>query len=210
MKQKRNQSLPTSTSTKTAAGDAASTPATADSERNRLVRKLQESARFEHGYGLIGSVYRHQLKAVIGDDKEMLESAVHYVLDMLKDFGPRDPVEEMLVAQMIQTHARMTYLNTFAFQQTNLKWAAMMHEAADRAANTFRRQMLALAEYRRPRRANSFTAIAQANIAQQQVVQNRNSGNEKEANEQGSNCKSEGPKMLPADGKGPEIPAERR
>lgn len=74
---------------------------------------------------------------------------------------------------MIQTHTRLTYLNAYASQQTNLKWSQQMHEAADRAANTFRRQMLALSEYRRPKppAARNLTQIAQANIAQQQIVQ---------------------------------------
>jgi hypothetical protein len=121
------------------------------------------------------------------------------VLDLFERFKPRDSIEEMLVAQMIQTHARLMYLNTFAHQQKNIKWAVMMHEAADRAANTFRRQMLALSEYRRPPREKSFTAIGQANIAHQQVVQNRISENANTTNEQGLPQGMESQKALPPD-----------
>lgn len=90
---------------------------------------------------------------------------------------------------MLFTHARLVHLSSLANKQTRVEWAAMMNAAADRAANTFRRQMLALAEYRRPSRragGDSFTAIGQANIAAQQVIQNNAPGiHEKATNEQG-------------------------
>src|SRR5450432_232553 len=89
--------------------------------------------------------------------------------DLIRRMEPRDPVEEMLVAQMVWMHGRVVQLTRIASAQKNLEWSALMNEQADRAANLFRRQMLALAEYRRPRK-RSFTAIKQANIAGQQVV----------------------------------------
>ncbi len=170
-------------------------------------RSVKNDPRLQHGVLLVGSMYEHQLKAVVGDDPVLLASAVSYVLDLLGEFKARDPVERMLVSQMIQTHARAMYLNAFATQQTNLKWATMMHEAADRAANTFRRQMLALAEYRRPPRpARQFTAIGQANIASQQVVQNNGKEeNGKATDEQGS--RSSGAAALPAHAGGAGVPA---
>jgi hypothetical protein len=96
--------------------------------------------------------------------------------DLIRRFKPRDPIEEMLIAQMIWIHARVANLTSHATSQHNLKWYALMGEQAERAANLFRRQMLALAEYRRPR-GRSFTAIRQANIAGQQVVNSRGDSN---------------------------------
>jgi hypothetical protein len=93
-----------------------------------------------------------------------------YAQDLIARFGPRDPIEEMMVSQMVVTHGRLLQLTSMAVNQTNLKWAQLMNDAADRASNTFRRLVLALADYRNPRRGNSFTAIGQANIAQQQIV----------------------------------------
>jgi hypothetical protein len=92
--------------------------------------------------------------------------------DLILRFKPKDPIEEMLIAQMIWVHARVAKLVTRATAQSNIKWYALMGEQCDRATNLFRRQMLALAEYRRPR-GRSFTAIRQANIAGQQVVNSR-------------------------------------
>jgi hypothetical protein len=173
-------------------------------------RELEKNPRLMHGVFLPGSVYRHQLKEVVGDDQNLLDTALAYMIDVMGDFKPRDPAERMLVAQMVHTHARFLNLTTMATQQQNLKWAAMMHEAADRASNVFRRQMLALAEYRRPPRpAKQFTSIGQANIANQQVVQNNgNLENGKATNEQG--ClpgPADAAPVLPADAGGAGGPA---
>lgn len=83
-----------------------------------------------------------------------------------------------------------------------------MHEYTDRASNTYRRLMLTLAEHRRPPAATSFTAIRQANIANQQVVQNHENFGTKATNEQGFTPDAtaaharEGPPALPADAGG--------
>ena len=184
-------------------------------------RYIEKNPRMVHGVFLPGSMYRHQLKEVIGGDSDMLDTALQYVLDVMDEFKPRDPAERMLAAQMVQTHVRLMYLTMMSTQQKNLKWAAMMHEAADRASNAFRRQMLAMAEYRRPPRpARQFTAIGQANIANQQVVQNNGKPeNEKATNGQG--CPRPAAPALPADaggaggpaavgGAGPALGAEHR
>jgi hypothetical protein len=60
--------------------------------------------------------------------------------DLIRRFEPRDPVEEMLIAQMVWAHARVSQLMVQAVTQSNLKWHALMGEQADRAANLFRRQ----------------------------------------------------------------------
>jgi hypothetical protein len=81
----------------------------------------------------------------------------------------------------------------------------VVHDACDRAANTFRRQMLTLAEYRRPAQPGSFLAIRQANVANQQVVQNVESPNLQNANT--SNEQGSGPAALPSVAEGIELPA---
>ena len=115
------------------------------------IPRPKPAPRLLHGVLLPGTMYRHLMPFVVGpDDKLMLDSATEYMTELMAEFKPRDPVERLLFSQTVQTHARLMYLNTVWVQQTNVKWSTMMHEAADRAANTFRRQMLALAEYRRP------------------------------------------------------------
>jgi hypothetical protein len=84
---------------------------------------------------------------------------------------PRDPAEEMLVQQLVWTHARIGYLTAKANYQAGLKQLQVVTEALERAHNTYRRLVLTLAEYRNPRVARNFTAIGQLNQAEQQVVQ---------------------------------------
>lgn len=103
-------------------------------------------------------------------------------------FSTRDPLEEMLVVQALWTHTRLARLSSIANQQTTPNHIKVVHDACDRAGNTLRRQMLALAEYRRPPRTDAFMAIKQANVAQQQVVQNvenRKPKNDEASNEKG-------------------------
>ena len=102
-------------------------------------------------------------------DKPIAQQLEKIAADWVTRFKPRDPVEEMLIAQMLWTHARLAHLSAAVTAQIDIKWHGLIALQADRAANLFRRQMLALAEYRRPTR-RSFTAIRQANIAEQQVV----------------------------------------
>ena len=98
------------------------------------------------------------------------------------------------------THERVLYLNRLATEQTRLDSVRIVNEYPDKASNTYRRQILALAEYRRPpRRGDFYAAIQQANIAGQQVIQNNEpSQTENPTNEQASTRPDDGPQALPA------------
>lgn len=92
--------------------------------------------------------------------------------DTLERMNARDPVEEMLVQQLLFCQSRIAYLTKKANHQDGLKQLQVVSEALDRAHNTFRRLVQALSDYRNPRPARNFTAIGQFNQAGQQVVQN--------------------------------------
>lgn len=177
-----------------------------------------ESARRVHLHAMLGSVYANSIGSRIHTmfaGHDLRESALLYARNTIDRMAPRDPMEEMLIAQALATHARVMHLTSLANIQERLENVRTVHEYADRASNTYRRQMLALAEYRKPPRAgDSFTAIKQANIAGQQVVMNsENSPTENTTNEQGSSHAEpsqhphEAPEALPADAGGPGIPA---
>jgi hypothetical protein len=100
------------------------------------------------------------------------EGATAFVGAIKESVRPRDVIEEMLCLQMAFTHARIAKLSLQAIQQVDRNNVQVVNDACDRAANPFRRQMLALGEYRRPPRSDAFVAIKQANVAAQQVVQN--------------------------------------
>jgi hypothetical protein len=158
---------------------------------------------------LIGQhVYRNQLQTFARSD-DLDKSTLQYISDILTGMKPRDAFEEMLIMQALWTHNRVAQLSSFVGAQKNVKWSQHMHDAADRASNTFRRLMLALAEYRRPPRSDAFMAIKQANLAQQQVVQNvekQISQNVPASNEKGLPSGSPAA-ALPSDASRPDIPS---
>lgn len=142
-------------------------------------------ARAMHGTVLPGAVYSAALAPMLGDKPDPHASA--YASDVLVRMAPRDAAEEMLIAQLLFAHARVMRLTELANRQTSIEAIRVIHEYADRASNTYRRLMLALAEYRRPpRTGDTFAVVKQTNIAGQQVIQNNEKPTNNPTNEQGS------------------------
>ena len=158
-------------------------------------------AREVHGKAMAGIVYANALTHRIAKmfPKSLTKSALVYMDDLIKRMAPRDPVEEMLVVQMLLTHARVLHLTDWANRQESLEKLRGVNECADRASNTYRRLMLALPEYRHPPSMSSFTAIGQANFATQQLIQTNEAGTT--TNEQG--CEAHQAPLLSADTSGP-------
>ncbi len=192
-----------------------------DVECNELQEVLE--GRSEHSRGtrkklhqmIAGAVYADQLAAdpkILTDPIGSLARgcSIDYAAELIAQLDPRDPLEEMLVMQALWAHGRTAHLSVLATRQTDLEALRIINQAADKSTNTFRRLMVALAEYRRPPRAgDSFTAIKQANIARQQIVHNsesRESQTENMTNEQGfindEAMQAEPSKALPADAGG--------
>ncbi len=177
-----------------------------------------ESARFMHTRAATGLVYRNAIHKRLGPLFEGInaaQSAFTYADDVMDRMEPRDLMEEMLVSQAMCAHARVLHLTDLANCQTSLDGMKTVHEYADKASNTYRRLMLALAEYRKPPRAgDTYTAIQQANIAGQQVVMNSDNQSGDATNEQGCNDghtqdddAHQAPPALPPDAGGAGIPA---
>lgn len=160
-----------------------------------------EVARAVHGKSMAGIVYANALAQRIAKmfPRSLTKSAMVYMEDLIQRMDPRDPVEEMLVVQLVLTHARVLHLTDWANRQESLERLRGVNECADRASNTYRRLMLALPEYRRPPSSSSFTAIRQANFASQQLIQSNETGTT--TNEQG--CQAP---LLSADTSGPLVP----
>ncbi len=171
-------------------GDPATSP---DAAADALVRGLGAVAYCE-------VLVPHMGELLDGIDIPM--TAHQLVNWLMREMAPRDALEEMLAVQALLAHVRVLHLTKLSGTQTEIKSIQTVNEYADRASNTFRRLMLALPEYQRPPRAgDSFTAIKQANIANQQVVQNEKTRAENTANEQGL---PRGPApALPVDSGGP-------
>ena len=138
-----------------------------------------------HAHGLPSAIYAQVISKLLGGREDA--DARLYARDAHERMAPKDPVEEMLVTQMILTHARVMHLTGLLGQQTTGEGVRTICEYTDRASNTYRRLMLALSEYRRPpRTGDTFAVVKQANIANQQVVQNHEIQKQNATNEQGS------------------------
>lgn len=178
-KPKRRPELPTPTPVPTPAPPTTNAP---DSVAVRVTGNPNNdphAAREVHGKAVAGAVYGNALRQRIAAmfSGPIAQSAMLYVDDLVDRMAPRDPAEEMLVIQMVLAHARVLHLTDLANRQERLVSIRAINEHADRASNTFRRLMLALSDYRRPRAPAAFTAIRQANIAGQQVIQNHETQN---------------------------------
>ena len=178
-------------------------------------RSSQDGLRMLHTWLTGGSVYGIALSAGVGlsvhGEPLSVMTAEKHAEDTLKRMRCKDPLEEMLVMQALWAHARAAHLTMVANQQKELTQVRVVNEYADRASNTFRRLMLALADYRCPRRSgDSFVAIkaGQANIAHQQVItpvvadENQNVTNEKGLHHVKSDVAAPAP-VLPLVSEGP-------
>src|SRR5262245_35140594 len=70
-----------------------------------------QAARTIHIEALTGAVYANALRHKIADlyPKRISPSAMLHVEDVLARMAPRDPAEEMLIAQLVLTHARVLH-----------------------------------------------------------------------------------------------------
>lgn len=162
MPHRKDESLKEATSSRASRRIAAKTKAEHAIVRDALLDRI--------GAGVIANQIPSLLAS--GEETGVTSLADAFVSAVDDSIQPRDIVEQMLAVQMAWTHARLAKLTKLAVDQQLTCNVRVVNEACDRAANTFRRQMLALAEYRRPAQPSGFVAIKNANIANQQVVQN--------------------------------------
>jgi len=118
--------------------------------------------------------YMACIHSLRGDQSPPVKEILKAGFEKLDGMQPRDAMEELLISQMLVTHSRILWLGHNARSQAHPRWAELMHVAADRAANTFRRQMETLAKYRQPAKRRrgraSFTTIRTAHIHAKQIL----------------------------------------
>lgn len=86
--------------------------------------------------------------------------------DAVGGINHSDPLEKMLVEQLVVCHARVMELARLSTKQRELENALAIQEQSDKAMNAYRRGMLALKEYRTPSRSAPLVAVQQINQAQ--------------------------------------------
>jgi len=143
----------------------------------------------------------------IADSKGLLKApdraaasvlAEAFLTELLRSVRPRDGFEEMLLIQAAMVHQRIGNLSLQAAEQVLTKNVAVINQAVDGACNVFRRQMLALAEYRRAMPPRETPAAPRRAM--------EDSHHEIRANEQGSEASATSA-QVPTDTGGVGVPA---
>lgn len=158
-------------------------------------RRCKIARKQLHGETLAGRVYlsllEPTLKSTWGEETRLYDdtcaTSVLNAGDFIRSMKPRDAMEELLLSQVLWIHGRIASLTQRVATEEEMTEVERLNGMIERAHNTFRRQMLTLAEYRRPAAVRgSGTSIKQANIAGQQIIMNQEArDNENTTNEQG-------------------------
>jgi hypothetical protein len=83
---------------------------------------------------------------------------------------PSDPVEKMLLEQMVLAHHRLAQLYARADAAVGPEHAKILYGAANRLLGEARRLALAIRAYRAPASPRAFTVVRQQNVASEQTV----------------------------------------
>jgi hypothetical protein len=116
-------------------------------------------------------IYKSMAQTFVKADSASMDAWLQRGRRMLREMGPRDPVEELLITQLLWTEARLAYLNHFSLQQNTMKNIRGFHDLTNDAIASLGKLVNSLVEYRRPRR-RSFVTVRNANIARKQIVTN--------------------------------------
>jgi hypothetical protein len=174
-----------------------------EDQRNHLARHepatpIRDADAARHVYiDSVAAVYIGSTNSYVvsGDEKHR---GTEMFLQGLKDsVKPRDALEEMLVNMAAATYARFMRLNKRAAEQDTRDNVAVVNHAADQAANAFRKLMLGLTEYRRPRGMKVFAPHANVGQYQQVNYQDGNAQDGNGSNEQGLSREREPVPPLP-------------
>lgn len=92
----------------------------------------------------------------------------HLVDQTVKALNPRDPLERMLIEQMMFCYERVAQLSSMAALQTPIATMLAIHDQCDKAMTAYRRSMLAPKQYRNG--SGSKLTLRQVNQAEQQNV----------------------------------------
>jgi len=124
-----------------------------------------------------------------------------YVEATLETAGnPKDPIERMMLEQLLIAHHRIGDLQAEAACAKNPEVAALYQVAAARLMNEFRKTSLAVREYRTPVTSPKVTLVKQQNIAagDQQIayVDDKSGGNQREKTDSRSELGCNEPKAI--------------
>ena len=170
-----------STAGSTSPGDAAGTSRSATPEQSPASPKpseptaeelfIEKAKRWRLEAAFIENVLvPAQVRGIItgGEEGLSVEGVRWYLME--GSGGVEDPIEKMLVRQLIVGHHQLLRLYESANGTSNLEAIKIYNAAAARLQSELRRVALSIRTYRSPVSPKQFTIVEQQNVAQQQEV----------------------------------------
>jgi hypothetical protein len=106
------------------------------------------------------------LSEIIGAERVSTLGAASYLTTIYPDGKtPTDPIEKILLEQLVMAHNRSALLNVRAHQAVNPEALAIYNSAAVKVGAEIRRTALAIRLYRQPASSRNFSVIHQQNLA---------------------------------------------
>lgn len=139
-------------------------------------RRLRARNTIQHSFQAIyavADVFRH-----VASDENRFQMAGAMIGDVMKDFQPRNAAERMLVEQMMVTHTQVIHLQRVMTKIQSIEQLEKISLVISRLQADYRKNLLALKEWRSPTR--NLILAKQANIANQQIVHQDMTGNTNE------------------------------
>jgi len=142
-----------------ASGPPAEANPTADDQHRRIIAGLAGNLRHVAGAAYL----RSSMAGTFTLDGDAFKA---YRDDLMRDAGnPADPIEVMLIEQLMMAHHNVGRLHMQAAAARDPEEARACNAAAVRLMAEFRRSALALRTYRVPAGPRHFTAVKQLNLA---------------------------------------------
>lgn len=105
---------------------------------------------------VLGLVLTRGEKAMTAEGSEIYKNLIEKTM-------PRDPLEQMLVEQMVWAHVRLQHLTYSAVMHSAPQLRLAQHEQANKTMNAYRRAMLAIRAYRSTPERSALVAVQQIN-----------------------------------------------
>lgn len=129
-------------------------------------RNARARNAIQHSYQAmraVADVFRH-----ITTEDNRFQMAGAMICDVMKDFQPRNAAERMLIEQMMVTHTQVIHLQRVMTKVLSIDQLEKIALVISRLQADYRRNLLALKEWRSPTR--NLILAKQANVANQQIV----------------------------------------
>lgn len=137
-------------------------------EKHEFLKNHAYACNLQHK---LAASYMYAAAVTVAGSQLPAESCVVYLDQILEEAGrPTDPVERMLVEQIVMAHHHIGRLHVRAATAESADQIKAYNAAAANLLAEFCRATLALKKYRAPAGSRKFTVVKQQNVSKRQQV----------------------------------------